>query len=761
MRRIGTTIAFLLAAVLGQAADPPYHEPELSDRARQHWSFQPIRKPAVPGKDTGPIRNPIDAFILAKLGEHGLKLSPEADKLTLLRRVTFDLHGLPPTPAEIDAFLKDTSADAYEKVVDRLLASPHYGERWAQHWLDVVRFAESNGYELDAERPHAWRYRDYVVNSFNTDKPYDRFLTEQIAGDLLAEGKTPREATELRIATGMLRCGPIHVVSGNLDPEETRQEKLLEMVNGLGASVLGLTMGCARCHDHKFDPLTQGDYFRLQAFFGPTEYKDVEFATDEEKKSHKERTEAVKAKTAPLKKQIAELEAPYRKKLVEQKKANLPEQMRAALAVEAAKRTPEQKKLADAAKPLIDVKWDEVLDILSAEDRTRRAKLKAEELKWENELPSPLPTTWGVSQAEKPKPTYVLKRGDWKRKQSEISAGYVRVIGSKPMESQTRLDLARWLTAADHPLTARVIVNRMWQHHFGRGIVATPNDFGTRGERPTHPELLDWLASELVVPLTPEGRGELTPWTLKRLHKLMVTSATYRQVSDTSSPAAAKVDPSNALLWRMNRRRLEGETIRDAMLTAAGTLNRQVGGLSVKVPLEQEVYDLIFTEGEPEGLWPVTPDVKQHTRRSLYLFAKRNVRQPLLEAFDQPDLLGSCAVRGVSTFAPQALILMNGPLAHEQSRRMAANLMATSQKPEDWIAEAYRRALGRPPKAEEVKVLAKFLEEQTKLIAANVAVGKPIGDTPGLADTADPVTARALADVCLAVFNLNEFIYVP
>ncbi len=784
MRHLPVAVVLLLAAGV-IAAERPYQEPDLPPAAKEHWAFQAPKRGEVPvsrdPKGSAWVRTPIDSFVLARLEKEGLKPSPEADKLTLLRRVTFDLHGLPPTPDEIDAFLKDTSPDAYEKVVDRLLASPHFGERWAQHWLDVVRFAESNGYEMDGERPHAWRYRDYVVNSFNADKPYDQFLTEQIAGDLLAKGKPDKEAAELRVATGMHRCGPIHLVSGNVDPEETRQDKLIEMVNGFGAAVLGLTVACTRCHDHKFDPLTQGDYFRLQAFFTPTVYSDREFATDEQKKAHQERTAAVTAKLAPIKKRIAEIEAPHRKRLDEEKRAKLPADMRAAVAVEKAKRTPEQKKLAEAAAPLLKVTWDEVLDALPAADRAERAKLKEQQLKLEDDLPPPLPAAWALAEDDKPKPTFVLKRGDWQRKQSEISAGYVRVVTKQEPAAKTRLDLAKWVTDPAHPLTARVIVNRLWQHHFGRGLVATPNDFGTRGEKPTHPELLDWLAVELVEPTWASGgrqppggseknqgadapRSPGMPWSLKRLHKLMVMSSTYRQSSTPDTLLGtrhSKLDPENKLLWRMNRRRLEGEAIRDAVLTAAGTLNRQVGGASMKVPLEPEVYDLLFTEDEPVGLWRVTPDPTQHTRRSLYLFAKRNVRQPLLEAFDQPDTLGSCAVRGVSTFAPQALILMNGPLAQEHSRRMAARLMATGTTPDEWITAAYRRALGRPPTADEMKTLAKFLDEQTKLIRANVAAGKPVGDTPGLADTADPVVARALGDLCLAVFNLNEFVYVP
>ncbi len=747
--RLALLVLLLVGVAFAQEKERPYREPELPADARNHWAFTPPKRPPAAGT------NPIDTFIQAKLDAAKLKPAPEADKLTLLRRVTFDLTGLPPTPAEIDAFLKDTAADAYEKVVDHLLASPHFGERWAQHWLDVVRFAESNGYEMDGDRPHAWRYRDYVVRSFNDDKPYTQFLTEQIAGDLLAKGKSGAEAAELHVATGFHRCGPVHLVSGNVDPEETRQEKITEIVNGLGSAVLGLTLACTRCHDHKFDPITQGDYFRLAAFFGGAVYKDMEFATEAERKGFKDQTAAVLAKVAPLKKQIAEIEAPARVKAEAEKKAKLPAETRAAFDVPADKRTPEQKKLVDAAKPVIKVTWDEVLAALSSDERATRVKLRDQQFAEEEKLPPPLPTAWAVADADKPTPTFVLKRGDWKRKQSEISAGFVGVVTDGTPEAKSRLDLAKWVTDPKNPLTARVIVNRLWQHHFGRGLVGTPNDFGTRGEKPPHPELLDWLACELVEP------SRAKPWTLKHLHRLMVTSAAYKRASDTpASVEAAKLDPDNKLLWRANRRRLDGEAIRDAMLTAAGTLNREVYGPSVRVPLEPEVYDLIFTEDEPTNLWKVTPDPKQHTRRTLYLFAKRNVRQPLLEAFDQPDTLGSCAVRGRSTFAPQALILMNGPLAAEQSKAFAVSLVTGGGTEKGWIESAYRRCFGRSVTADELKRLTAFLDEQSKLLAARKAKGDDIGVPPGLPKDADPVRARALADVCLALFNLNEFIYV-
>jgi hypothetical protein len=759
----------LLLALFGlalTASGSDYVDPDLTPADRAHWAFKPPVRPAVPTvRATGWVRNPIDAFVLAKLETAGLRPAPEADRLTLIRRVTLDLIGLPPTPEEVGAFLTDDRPGAYERVVERLLASPHFGERWATHWLDVVRFAESNGYELDGERPHAWRYRDYVVKSFNDDKPYDRFLTEQIAGDELAAGKDPREAAELLVATGLHRCGPVHVVSGNLDADVVRQEVLTEMVNGLGSAVLGLTVGCARCHDHKFDPVSQGDYYRLQAFFAGVKYADVGFATEEEKAARKKAADELNAKIAPLKKQIAAIDAPVKAKLTREKRAALEPQYREALDTPADKRTAEQKKLAADAQPLIKVSWDEVLDALPPGERAKRAALREELHALEARMPPPAPAAWAVKAEDKEAQAFVLKRGSPKSKWTAVVPAFPRVLANTPAEPKTRTELAAWLTRPDHPLTARVMVNRLWHHHFGRGIVASPNDFGVRGERPTHPELLDWLAAEFVSPSPPTAVGGLNrPWSLKHVHRLIVTSATYRQASNVPlSPTVAKADPENKLLWRMNRRRLEAEAIRDSVLVAAGTLNRQVGGLSVKVPLEPEVYDLIFTEDEPDGLWPVTPDATQHTRRSVYLFAKRNVRLPMFEAFDQPDTLNSCAVRPVSTFAPQALILMNGPLVQEQGKALAVRLVRESgNDPGRQIDGVYRRALGRAPTDAEKQLAVEFLKGQTETIRdrlkARLPLGLPAGELPA---GADPAAVRALADLCVAVFNTNEFVYVP
>jgi hypothetical protein len=757
---ISMTAVAIVATSLSRA-EPPAKEPTAADR--EHWSFRPPIRPPLPSpRTTGWVRTPVDRFILVKLEAVGVDPAPDADRRTLIRRVFFDLTGLPPTPGQVEDFLADTAPDAYEKVVDKLLASPHFGERWAQHWLDVVRFAETNGYELDADRPHAWRYRDYVARSFNADKPYDRFLTEQIAGDLLAAGKDPKAVPDLLIATGMHRCGPNHVVSGNLDPAMIRQENLTEMVNGVGAAVLGLTVGCARCHDHKFDPLPQADYYRLQAFFAAARYKEVSLVSREDKTRHQNLVEEVENQTAPLKKQVGAIEAPYRARLAAEKRAALDTTAKAALSTPTDKRTEDQKKLVKNIQPLLKVEWDEVLAALSPDDRERRQKLRDQIHALEATIPPPPAHAWAVVHEEPVPKTFLLKRGDVGRYGAEVRPGLPRVLVSADVNPKDRLDLAKWLTRPDHPLTARVIVNRLWQHYFGRGIVGTPNDFGTRGDPPTHPELLDWLARELVEPTTPGGVGKPAPWSLKRIHRLIVTSAAYRQASRVAaSEAAKKVDPDNRLLWRQNRKRLEAEAIRDAVLAAAGTLNREIGGPSVRVPLEPEVYDLIFTEAEPDNLWPVTPDLRQHTRRSFYLLAKRNVRLPMLEAFDQPDALTPCAARAVSTFAPQALILMNGPFTQDQSRRLASKLAWEGTRPDEWIDGLFRRALGRLPTDAERRKANGFLIRQVELVRDRLLTRQPVAMPPDLPGWADPAASTALADLCLAVFYTNEFVYVP
>jgi hypothetical protein len=692
---------------------------------------------------------------LARLEKAGLEPAPPADRATLLRRVTYDLIGLPPTPRELDDFLQDRRLGAFARVVERLLASPHYGERWAQHWLDIVRYAESNGYELDAERPHAWHYRDYVIRSLNQDKPYDQFVREQLAGDELARAvSAPARRAELLIAAGFNRCGPVHLVSGNTDPEVNRQEVLTEMTGAVGSTFLGLTVGCARCHNHKFDPISQADYYRLQAFFAAAQPAEVDISSAAQRAHYQARVAALNSRLAPLRRQVAALDGPYQRRLEEAKKARLKAALLKALNTPAAKRTPFQRKQAEIALVQIKVTWDEILAALPPAERKKRALWRAQIHSLEAQLPHPPPHAWTVANETKVPPTFVLRRGDVKQKGGQVQAAIPRIFGGAQKARKTpliRLDLARWLTRPENPLTARVMVNRTWQYHFGRGIVPTPNNFGLAGTLPSHPELLDWLAREFTS----------HQWSIKHLHRLIVQSATYRQAGRVPNPKAKKADPANRLLWYMPRRRLGGEALRDAALAVAGRLNPKLGGPMVRVPLEPEVYELIFTEGERDGLWHITPDVREHQRRSIYLFAKRNVRLPLLEAFDKPDTLTSCPVRPVSTFAPQALLLMNGDFMQEQAKQFAGRLLREGRgRVEARIELAYRLALARTPRPAERTLVRNFLRAQTSLLRNRLRFRQSVGFPAKIPEGVEPAAAAALADFCLALLNSNEFLYI-
>jgi hypothetical protein len=648
---IGVTVAGLFAAGLEK-----YTPVE-----RRHWSFQKRSTPEVPKFTDAAaktwVRGPIDAFVLSKLRSEGLQPAPAAPRAVWIRRVTFDVTGLPPTPAEVDAFVRDTSPTAFEKVVDRLLASSNYGERWGQHWLDVVRFAESDGFEYDTHRRDAWRYRDYVIRSFNADKPYNQFVREQLAGDEIAP-----DNEEMRIASGLQRLGPLRKNAGNQEVASSRNEVLTEMTNVVGSVMLGVTLGCARCHDHKFDPIRHTDYYRMQAFFAATQELDYPLASPEEQAAWKSKTEAV---TAEMKKVRGQMRG------------------------------------------------------LKGEARAQMEK-KVKEI--EAQLPEPLDTLYTVANDNaKATPIHVLARGDYINKGEKVGARPLGVLLPDASPEWTpekpRTALADWILTDDHPLTARVVVNRIWQYHFGRGIVATPNDFGRMGQRPTHPELLDYLGNRFV-----EGG-----WRWKPLHREILLSSAYRQAS--SSPlakVAEEKDPENKLLWKFSRRRLEAEEIRDAMLSVAGVLNTKQGGPSIIVPVDQELINLLYKPSQ----WAVTPDTSEHDRRSIYLIAKRNLRLPFMEAFDAPDLQLSCARRESSTHAPQALELLNGDLSNRLAERLAARLDKEATTPAKQVDLAYRLVAGRLPSAKEKQIAIGFLKDQP------------------------------LREFALAVMNLNNFLYV-
>ena len=633
---------------------------------RRHWAFQPRKDPTPPtftAADKAGVKTPVDAFVLAGLKKAGLRPAPAADRATLIRRVTFDLTGLPPTPEEIDGFVRDQSANAWQKVVDRLLASPHYGEQWGRHWLDVVRFAESDGYEYDMHRPDAWRYRDYVVESFNGDKPYTEFVKEQLAGDEI-DAKNPA----LLVASGFNRLGPLRKNAGNQDVASSHNEVLTEMTNIVGAAFLGVTVGCARCHDHKFDPFRQSDYYRLQAHFAQTQPNDIVLASKEEQAEWK-------VKATPL----------------EQERRRLQMQLR---------RAPDGEKA--------------------------KLELQLEEL--DDKMPAPLASIYSVTdEPKKASPIQILFHGDYLNPVAKVG---VRPLGillpegepEAPIETdQPRLKLAQWITDSKNPLTARVMANRVWQYHFGAGLVSTPNDFGRMGTRPSNPELLDWLASRFV-----EGG-----WHIKPLHRMILLSSAYRQSSISPiEKMAMEKDSENALLWKYSHRRLEAEELRDAMLAVAGRLNLKAGGPSFMQPIDP---DLVLSLKRPQ-YWVATRDKSEYDRRTLYMIYKRNLRLPFEEVFDAPDTLLSCARREQSTHAPQALELLNGQTSNDLAAAFANRIIKERTGVGERIDYAWRLATGRTPTAAERALATKFL------------AGQP-----------DDLRVKEFA---LAVFNLNAFLYV-
>ncbi|HYO83851.1 MAG TPA: DUF1549 and DUF1553 domain-containing protein [Bryobacteraceae bacterium] len=691
--RLAAAIPLLVALAFGAEE---FRGDTDKDRARilarkTWWSFQPLRKVTPPGPG-----HPIDAFMpAASTGAYGSRL---------VRRLALDVTGLPPTPEQVKQFLADRRLGAYERLVDRLLSSSAYGERWAQRWLDLVRYADTNGFELDVTRTHAWRYRDYVVRSFNADKPFDRFLKEQVAGDEIWPGDK-----DALVALGFHRAGPEHLVGGNQDEELNRQEVLTEMTAGISNVLLGLTMNCARCHNHKFDPILQSDYYRLQAVFGGTEGKEIPIADAAEAAAYETAKKAHAARVKPIEDAIKAIEKPYRDRLISEKKAALPAELRALLDADPEKLTAEQKIERKDAREQSTPSWDEVLAVLAPADRERRAALRKQLHAVNLDEPQPAAAAYAVVSA-KPHDTHVLKVGDHRMKLGTVSPG-VPVVLSAALPAQIpteatgrRRALAEWLADPAHPLTPRVMVNRIWQFRMGKGIVATPNDFGTLGERPTQPDLLDWLAGEFI------GSG----WSVKHIDRLILTSAAYRQ----SKP--------------LHRRRLEGEAIRDSVLAVSGLLNTKSGGPPIRVPIEPEVYDLIFTEYEADNLWPLPKDRSDIYRRYLYLFNKRTVRLPLLANFDQPDAMTSCAVRSVSTHALQSLSLLNSDFMSEQAAAFAQRLSRDARTRTAQVDRAYRLALARRPAAAEMQLARRFFQ-----------------------------SGGNLEDFCLALLNRTEFLYIP
>ncbi len=660
------------------------------------WSFRKPVRPAIPAvKNAAWVRNPIDAFMLAKLEDKGLRPVPETDRRTLARRAYFDLHGLPPSPEQVDEFVNDHALDAYEKLIDRLLAAPRYGERWGRYWLDLVRYADTSGFETDHFFVNAWRYRDWVIKSYNDDKPYDRFVKEQIAADELwstsidLEGtlKLPKDKEanlNRRIGTGLFTLGSFPI-EFTYYGDQFRAEWRADAVDTVGAAFLGLTVACARCHDHKFDPISQRDYYRLTALFaGSVERElplgslfDVQTAT----------------RSFPLLNQAEVLRRMARG-------GNRGSRSRGGAALATGE---------PAAPP-------ESSDRGALMQRLGEAYLRAAER---------MPTANVLGHEEIVPDTHILVRGDFKNKGEKVDPGYLSALNAGPpidepkgylFVPQRRKALALWLTSPDQPLLGRVMINRIWQGHFGEGIVRTPNDFGRQGDAPTHRELLDWLAREF----------ETRAWSLKQMHRLIMLSNTYR-TSSVADAAALKLDPENRYLSHTRRRRLDGDAIRDNLLAAAGTLNLKMGGVGVIPPLTREE---ILAARMP-NLWPANPDASEHTRRSIYLQMKRSLTLPMLQIFDAPDTAASCARRESSTVAPQALALMNGEFSGAQAAAFATRIQKRAgENREAAVDLGWRIAFGRLP--------------------------GPAERTTAL----DYLRRNSLPRFCLLLFNMSEFLYV-
>ena len=622
------------------------------DSRREHWAFQPIRKippPTASGSDS--IQGPIDQFIFRRLKENGLTFSPKADRRTLIRRLSLDLLGLPPTPEEVEDFLNSTAPDAYAALVERMLASPRYGERFGQHWLDVVRYADTHGFEVNTPREHAWPYRDYVIRSFNEDKSYRQFVMEQLAGDAFSAD----EATGFLVAAAVLLPGQIG--KDEESKRQARQDALDEIIVGTSATFLGLTLGCARCHDHKFDPIPQRDYYAMQAFFAGVEYGDRPLR----KEAHRQR--------------LARAEA-----LV-----------------------PRIQKLESRLQPWEPMTPSEVSAIIKEHNRltARRAELVQPQLVYAGKFRTP-------------NPTYLLRRGDPEQPIKPVGPSIPKVLGELAVsaadsEQDRRVKLARWMASPENPLTPRVMVNRIWQSHFGRGLVATPSDFGTNGLRPTHPELLDWLAAEFIK----------TGWSIKHLHRLIVLSRTYQQQSARPASAQAR---DERWLWRFPSRRLEAEAIRDSMLLVSGELNNEMGGPG---------FNFFKSRGGLSGFPPVEDFGPNELRRMIYSHKVRMEKVPVFGAFDCPDAGQAMPKRRQSTTAIQALNLFNSQFVIERARRFAARLRAENDDVEAQVNTAFRLALARDPNGTE--------------FAAAIATTEQHG----------------LEMLCRVLFNTNEFLFLP
>jgi hypothetical protein len=738
------------AASKAASATPGPAEKKFTDAQRKYWAFQKVMKPPVPAvKDKAWVRTAVDAFILAKLEEKNLKPNPPSDKITLIRRAYFDLIGLPPTPEQVQAFLADDSPQAFEKVVDELLASPHYGERWGRHWLDLARYADTQGFKADETRPNMWRYRDHVIQAFNQDKPYDRFIKEQIAGDELY----PNDPAA-KVATGFNRLWPDE--SNLANPILMRQEILNDITDTVGAVFMGMTYGCAKCHDHKFDPILQKDYYKLQAFFaGTTNADKASLLSGEQKAAYEQRYAEWDAKTHDIRVQIAALLEEARVAQTKESIGMFPKEAQDAVFTPPEQRTAMQWQIYYRSAQRLPLEAG-IARGLKGEAKTKYDALKTELAQYDSIKPPDPPVGESmIDQAREAPATYILSKGMWDSPLDEVQPGFLSILDPNPAKivppeglnsSGRRTALANWLADPNNPLSTRVIANRIWHYHFGQGIVGSPSDFGIMGERPSNPQLLDWLTATFVE----------NGWSVKKMHRLIMLSSAYQQ-SSVYQEDAAKVDPSDRLVWRFDRRRLEGEVIRDSMLFVGGELSMKMGGPGVFPPLPPGVS----MPGSHYLNWNTEKDETEADRRSVYVFVKRNLRYPMFETFDFPDTHESCPLRYATVTPTQPLALMNDELVMEWSRKLASRVLNDSGLSlQQQVERTYRILYSRAPKAEETQAILDFLNQQSGLLAERLAKNEKVPLPDVVPQGMDQAKAAAFVDLCHTLLNSNEFIYM-
>ncbi|GAB4155726.1 MAG: PSD1 and planctomycete cytochrome C domain-containing protein [Planctomycetaceae bacterium] len=721
---------------------------ENSEKPQKHWAFRKIVRPPVPQvANLKNVRSPIDQFLLKRLEDNGANYRRETTRRNFLRRAKLDLHGLPPTLEEIERFLSDHQPGAHERLIERLLASPQYGEAWGRDWLDLVRFAETAGFNADPHRPLAYKYRDYVIRSFNDNKPYNRFVAEQLAGDELY----PADVDALT-ATAYNRMWPDE--SNASDVLLARQDALNDLTKNVGEVFLGVSIGCAQCHDHKFDPIPQTDFYRLQAFFVGIVPKDnVPLGSPRELDDYRARLKHWLARTKKLRAELHKLDVLAKTRAAAIKRRKFPPRVLKSIDTAPEDRTAFDWQLTFWSERQIEVKEKQFFAALTKEQGQRYKQLKAEYDKLKKQKPAPprtVPVMATVELPSGPPKTYLLDGGSHNKPLEELQPGFLSSTLPKPNlpakisspragTSGRRSTLVRWLFDKSNPLTARVIANRIWQGHFGRGLVSNANDFGTKTPPPTHPELLDWLAAEFME----------SGWDIKRMHRLIMSSAAYRQETfyrreNEPLPQAAKVDPGNNLYWHFPRRRLTAERIRDSLLAVSGKLTQKMYGPGVKPELPPNF--------SARHAWKPSTNIADRNRRSIYIYAKRNLPYPLLRAFDLPDMHESCARRAETTIAPQALMLLNSDLVLDAANSFTKRVLQNAESRDDasLISTAYQMAFGRKARAEEIRLAREFIVSQQRLLERETSSKKNNIST----------RERAFVDFCHALLNSNEFLFV-